>query len=272
MKILVMGTGGVGGYFGALLARSGQDVTFVAGGEHLDAINRHGLRVESVAVGDFTVHPTALERPDGAWKADVVLFCVKSYHNEGAIEAITPAVGESTSILTLQNGVGSGDQLADAFGRDRVLLGAVYIDAMRKSPGVVAQIGGPCRIVFGEENGRLSPRGIELQQVLQRAGIDTDLSEDVLTELWNKLIFICALSGMTCVARASFSEVLDSPGTLDLTWRVLREASEVGRAKGVGLDADIVESTMSNIQRFHRSMVSSMHLDLAAGNPRRSRC
>ena len=188
MKILVMGAGGVGGYFGGLLARSGEDVTFVARGEHLDTINRHGLRVESVAVGDFTVHPPAVERPDGTWEADVVLFCVKSYHNEAAIETIRPAVGEGTSILTLQNGVGSGDQLADAFGRDRVLLGAVYIDAMRKSSGVGAQIGGPCRIVFGQEDGQKSPGAVELQGVFQRASIDSYLSEDVLTELWNKLI------------------------------------------------------------------------------------
>ena len=267
MKILVMGTGGVGGYFGGVLARSGEDVTFVARGEHLDVINRDGLRVESVAVGDFTVRRPALERPDGAWKADVVLFCVKSYHSEGAIETIAPAVGEDTSILTLQNGVGSGDQLVDAFGRDRVLLGAVYIDAMRRSPGVVAQIGGPCRIVFGLEDGRQSPGAIALQEVFRRAGIDAQLSGDVLTELWNKLIFICALSGMTCIARASFSEVLDSPGTLDLTWRVMREAFEVGRAKGIGLDPGIVESTMSDIQRMHRSMISSMYLDLESGNP-----
>ena len=262
-----MGAGGVGGYFGGMLARSGEDVTFVARGKHMDAINRDGLRVESVAVGDFTVRPTALERPDGARKADVVLFCVKSYHNERAIETIRPAVGEKTSILTLQNGVGSGDQLADAFGRDKVLLGAAYIDAMRKSPGVVAQIGGPCRIVFGEEDGGQSPGAINLQEVFRRADINSDLSGDVLTELWNKLIFICALSGMTCIARASFSDVLDSPGTLGLTWQVMREASEVGRARGIGLDAGIVESTMANIQRLHRSMLSSMYLDLEAGNP-----
>ena len=127
MKILVMGAGAVGGYFGGVLSKSGEEVTFVARGQHLEAINRDGLRVESVASGDFTVHPPAIERPDGTWKADLALLYVKSYHNQQAMETMKPAVGDSTAILTLQNGIGSGDRLASIYGREKVLLGAAYI-------------------------------------------------------------------------------------------------------------------------------------------------
>lgn len=267
MKILVMGAGAVGGYFGGMLARSGEDVTFLARGPHLEAINSHGLRVESAASGDFTVRPLGINRSDGSWMADLVLFCVKSYHNGQAMEAIRPAVGDSTTILTLQNGIGSGEQLANAFGREKVLLGAAYIEARRKAPGVVAQFGDTCRVVFGEEDGRETTRAVRIRDVFQRAGVEAHLSSNVLKDLWDKLILICALSGMSCITRASIAEVLDTPETLDLTRRVMREAADVGRAQGVNLDDAIVESTMAHLQEGKQDAISSMYLDLEAGNP-----
>ncbi|MCH7787525.1 MAG: 2-dehydropantoate 2-reductase, partial [Chloroflexi bacterium] len=209
----------------------------------------------------------AIERPDGAWQADLALFCVKGYQNEEAIEVIRPAVGKDTTILTLQNGIGSADQLASAFGREKVMSGAAYIDAMRKAPGVVAELGGECRIVFGEEDGRETERAVRIRDTLHKVGIETHLSRNVSKVLWNKLIYICALSGMTCITRASFAEVMGTPETLDLTWRVMREAAEAGRAKGIDLDEDVVESTMAGFQEYKEDLISSMHLDLEAGNP-----
>ena len=267
MKILVMGAGGVGGYFGGVLSRGGLEVTFVARGKHLETINSRGLRVESGVSGNFTVSPHAVERPDGTWQADLVLFSVKSYHNKRAMETMKPAIGGTTTILTLQNGIGSGDELADFFGREKVLLGAAYINAMRKAPGLVAQVGGTCRIVFGEADGRKSRRALEIRDAFHLAGIKVHLSSDILKELWNKLIFICALSGMPCITRASLAEVLASPETLDLTWKVMYEAAEAGRATGVRLENDVVESTMAGFRRLDHDMVPSMCLDLQAGNP-----
>ncbi len=266
MKVLVMGAGAVGGYFGGVLARRGEDVTLIARGEQLKAIRERGLRVESAAHGAFVVRPRAVERADGTWQADLVLYCVKSYDSPQAIEAMRPAVGPATTVLTLQNGVGSGDALAAAFGRGRVLLGAAYIEAMRKAPGVVAQAGSQ-RIVFGEEDGRRTPRALRVLDTLKGAGIDAVLSPDIHRDLWNKLIFICALSGMSCITRASFAEVLDTPETLELTWRVMREAEAVGRARGIPLDKDIVEATMAEFQATKQDLISSMYLDLQAGNP-----
>ena len=267
MRILVMGAGAVGGYFGGVLARSGADVTFVARGSQLEAMKGRGLRVESDVSGSFTVHPPAVERPDGSWEADLVIYCVKSYQNEAAMETMRPGVGESTSILTLQNGIGSGEQLADAFGRDRVLLGATYIDAARTSPGVVVQEGSDCRIVFGEEDGRETPRAVKVRDALQQHGIDAILSEDVLKALWTKLVYICALSGMTCITRASFAEVMDTPETLELSLQVMREAVQVGKANGVELDDGLVDATLAEFRRSRDNLTSSMYLDLLAGNP-----
>ncbi len=267
LKILVMGAGAVGGYFGGMLANCDEDVIFLARGAHLAAINERGLRVESDTSGHFIVHPIAKEKPEIAWKADLVLFCVKSYHNGSAIEAISSAISDSTTILTLQNGIGSGEQLADAFGREKVLLGAAYIDAKRKAPGVIAQFGNTCYFVFGEENGRKTVRANRVQSTFQRSGVDVNLSTNVLKNLWDKLIFICALSGMSCVTRASISEVLDTSETLDLTWQVIREAADSARGMGIDLDENIVESTMAHLQEIKQHAISSMYLDMEAGNP-----
>ena len=265
-KILVMGAGAVGGCFGGMLARSGAHVTFLARGPQLEAMQRSGLRVESAAVGEFVAHPTAVKRLNGDWKADLIVFCVKAYDNAGAIELIAPAVGGSATILTLQNGIGGGDQLAEAFGRDRVLLGAAYIEALRTAPGAVAHAGS-AEIVFGEEDGVRTRRVDNIHEVFSGAGIEARVSEDILADLWSKLVFICALSGMTCITRSSFDRVIDTSATRDLARQVMREAEAVGRAKGVELAADIVDSTMAHFQEHKDEMVSSMHADLMAGKP-----
>lgn len=267
MKILIMGAGAVGGYYGGALARSGADVTFVARGAQLAAMKSGGLRVDSDVLGTFTVRPPAVERPDGARQADLVIYCVKSYHNEAAIELVRPAVGDSTLILTLQNGIGSGDQLADAFGRERVLLGATYIDAERKAPAVVVQTGDDVRIVFGEEDGRETARALKVRDTLQQEGIEAVLSPNVLKALWTKLVYICGLSGMTCITRAPIAEVIDNPETLALTRRVMQEAFQVGKARGIKLDDTLVDETIAEFHRSKDHMTSSMHLDLQVGNP-----
>ena len=267
MKILIMGTGAIGGCYGGLLARSGDDVVFAARGDNLKAIRERGLKVESATFGSFSVQPEAVDELDGSWKADLVLFCVKGYHNEQAMSDVSPAVGERTTILTLQNGIGSGDQLADRFGADKVLLGAAYIDAERTEPGVFAQRGSPPRIVLGEVSGEISARPLSIAEVLRRAEIETEVSSNVLTALWSKLIYICALSGMSCITRASFSEVLDTPETYKMTMQVMTEALRVGQASGVPLDDGLPESVMAGFLEEKDGLISSMHTDLMAGNP-----
>ena len=213
MKILVMGSGAVGGYYGAVLHKGGHQVQFLARGEHLEAIRQHGLRIKSVTSGDFTVRPSVAERPDGSSKADLVLFCVKGYDNAEAIATIAPTVGPDTSVLSLQNGIDGGMELAAAFGRESVLPGAAYVDAVRAEPGVVAEMGGRCDIIFGEEDGRRTSRALAVRDAFSGSGIDVHLSTNVTREQWNKLIYICALSGMSCITRTPMEEVLKSPET-----------------------------------------------------------
>ena len=266
MKILVMGSGAVGGYYGAVLSRGGHDVTFVARGEHLDAIREHGLRIESVASGDFAIRPPATDRPDGSWNGELVLYCVKGYDNAEAIATLRPAVGENTSILTLQNGIGSGDELGAAFGPERVLLGVTYIDAVRREPGVVAEVGGRSGIIFGQEDGRQTPKAQAIRDVMVGAGIDAVLSSNVTKDLWEKLIHICALSGMMCITRSTMAEIVATPEARSLMRSVMQEAEAVARAKGVELSQDYVEGRMTYFDQTREGTVSSMFTDLERGN------
>jgi 2-dehydropantoate 2-reductase len=266
VRIMVMGSGGVGGYFGAVLHRAGHEVTFVARGEHLEAIRARGLRIESVASGDFTVRPAATDTPDQSLGAELVLYCVKGYDNAAAIDTMAPAVGADTRVLTLQNGIGSGDRLADAFGADKVLLGVTYIDVVRTEPGVVAEVGDKCNIVFGEQDGQHSPRAVAVRDAMKDAGIDVHLSSNVAEELWKKLIYICAWSGMICMTRASMAEITGTPEANDLTLRIMREVEAVARASGVDLDPGHVDRTMAYFQKTREGAVSSMFTDLQRGN------
>ncbi len=268
MKILVMAAGAVGGYFGGVLfARGDDDVRFIARGDNLRAIRERGLTVRSVTAGDWSVRAPVSDSVDGTWLPDLVLFCVKSYHNREAIRCIAPAVGPDTTILTLQNGIGGGDDLAAAFGAEKVMLGAAYVEAAHPSPGVFEEHGGTCRIVFAERDSRRSSRSVSVLEMFGASGIDAEISDDIDRTLWAKLVFICGLSGMTCVTRSSFSEVMITPQTADLTLKVIQEAADVARASGVNLGADIVESTMESFRNDRDGLISSMHADLEAGRP-----
>ena len=267
MKILIMAAGAVGGYYGSLLARGENDVIFVARGDNLNAIKQHGLRVNSVNAGNFAVRVNAVESLDGSWTPNLVMFCVKGYQNAQAIEVIKPSIGDGTTILTLQNGIGSGSDLSDAFGADKVLLGAAYVDASHPEPGVFDERGGTCRIVFAEQEGPPTERCSEILSTLQSAGIESEIAADINEALWNKLVYICGLSGMTCITRSSFKEVIETPQTTGLTLRVMEEAAAVGRAAGVNLANDVAEATMAHLYEERDGLVSSMHADLNGGKP-----
>lgn len=268
MKILVMGSGAVGGYFGAVLRRAGHEVVFIARGNHLDAITRRGLRVESNAAGRFDVRAAALERPDGSWKADLILYCVKGYDNHTAVPKIGPAVDDHSVILTLQNGMGSDDALATAYGRDAVLLGLTYIDATRTGPGTVKEFGlKPPDIVFGEQDGSDSDRTARVRRALDVEGIDVKVSDNIAKELWSKFIYICGLSGSTCITRSTFDQVVMTPATLKFTRRIMQEAYSISEAKDVGIAEDYVDKTTDYFVSIKGENTSSMYTDLMRGSP-----
>jgi len=200
MRIVVMGTGGTGGYFGAKLARAGEDVTFVARGKHLAAIHEHGLKVQSAIEGEWTVRAPAVECLEGLSPADLVLFCVKSFDTESAAEVIKPVVGPATGVLPIQNGVDNEDKLEQILGPGHAMGGVAQVFATIAEPGVIrhALLG---RIIFGEMDGRRSERALAFHAACERAAIPVELSGDMLRALWEKYVFLAAHAGMTALSR-----------------------------------------------------------------------
>lgn len=259
-----MGTGGLGGYFGGLLATAGHQVSFIARGAHLDAIRRQGgIRVNTTH-GDLFGPGTAAEAPADD-PADLVLFTVKSYDTETAAERLRPAVGPETAILSLQNGVDNEEVLARAFGAGRVLGGVVYIFAGIRSAGVITQTGGPRRVVFGEWSGGLSDRVRRLEGTFKEAGWVAASADDVVREKWVKFAFICALGGMTALTRLSIGEIRATPATWEMFRQIVEEVVAVGRARGVRLGPDVVEAHLAFAQRLEPGGRSSLYDDLARG-------
>ena len=266
MRIAVMGAGGVGGYFGGLLARAGNEVTLIARGVHLEAIRAHGLHVIS-QWGDFSVAVDATDEPSRVGPVELVVLSVKTYQNTAAIPALIPLVGEETSLLPLQNGVESYEELAKAAGEGRVLPGAAYIETQIESPGIIRQTGGVVRIAFGEIGGEQTPRARRILEIFRAAQIPTDLSADVVKELWAKFLFISTLAGVTSTARASMSQLLKHAEAREMILAVMREIEAVGRARGVKLDPDVVEKTMEYVETSAKDLHASMHTDLELGRP-----
>ncbi len=265
MRIAVMGSGGVGGYFGGRLAHAGEDVTFIARGAHLEAIQQSGLQVKSVA-GDFHVRPKATHNPSAVGPVDLVLFCVKAYDTEAAGSQIRPMVGPQTTVVCLLNGVDNEDKLATILGEEHVLTGVVHILSTISAPGVISQTAGPRTLRFGEKNGRITGRAERILGVLKGAGIQAELSTHIEVDLWEKFLFICAHGGVTALARLAVGEILACPETALFYRGVMEEVATVGRAKGVPLPADAVDRALAFARGLQPGMRSSLAYDLAQGN------
>jgi len=265
MRIAVFGAGAVGGYFGARLAAAGEDVHFVARGAHLDAIRKSGLRIESPN-GDLTLHPAqATDDPASIGPVDYVMFAVKLFDTEAVAHACKPLVGPDTTVLALQNGVETEEILGRVLGPDRVMGGTVYIAAVIAEPGMIKQTGAFARMIFGELDGTLSPRGRTFEAACKKAGIDVVFSPQVLTEIWMKFIVLVALSGVTTATRMPVGVLRADPDTRMLLRNAIAEAAAVGRAQGVVLPDDTVERQMATMDGWPPEMVASMLHDLNAG-------
>ena len=264
MRIVVVGAGGVGGYFGARLARGGQDVTFVARGAHLEALRRSGLTIRSAVEGEYTVPVSAVEKVAGLPTADAVLVCVKSFDTESAVEQVRPVVGPSTAVLSLQNGVDNEDIIDAVLGPGHAVGGVAYVFAAIEAPGVVAHVFAG-RIVFGEMDGRPSPRVEALRGAFAAAGVPAAVSDDIRRALWEKYLMISAQAGMTAVTRCPIGVVRSTPETWRMYRMIVEELAALGRASGVALPDDAVERTLANAQGLAPHLFSSLHHDLVHG-------
>ena len=259
-----MGTGGVGGYFGAKLARAGAAVTFVARGAHLNAIRAHWLRIKSSVEGGFVVTAPATDDLGQVGPVDLVLFCVKSFDTETAARALGAAVGADTAILSLQNGVDNEEKIDAILGPGHALGGAAYVFAAIESPGlIVHSLGG--RIVFGELDGRESRRARRTREMFERAGIPVELSREIQRVLWEKYLFIVAQSGLTALTRCPIGIIRSVPETRKMYQMILEEVAALAKAAGVGLAPTAVDSIMTAADKLPPTNYSSLHYDLTHG-------
>lgn len=267
MKVAVVGTGAIGGYFGARLAASGEEVTFLARGAMLEAMRSQGLHIESVH-GDLVLPPDvvkATDEPADVGRVDIVLFTVKSYDTDEAAKALGPMLGAATGVISLQNGIDNEEKLASAVGRGHVIGGVAYILARVSEPGSIAHTGGPTRIVFGELDGSCSARVAAFDTACRRAGFGSEVSATIAVELWAKFAFICAQAGTTAATRMPIGTIRDIPDSWALFRAVLEEAWQVGRAEGVPLPDDLVERHLAFAGAVEPHARSSLSDDLVAG-------
>ena len=269
MKVAVMGAGSIGGYFGGMLARDGHDVTLIARGDHLDAIRRDGLRMQTEA-GDFVVPCSATDHPSEVGPVDLALLTTKTYHNADAVPSMAPLVGPNTAVLCLQNGIDSYQPLLDTFTDAIVLPGAAYIEASRLGPGAVRQAGPVVRIVTGPVRGADPSHGQRAQEIcaaFQASGVPAEANDDIAVTLWTKFLFIATMAGTSSLAREYINELLPRPEWRKIIVGCMEEIERVGRASSVDLASGIVIETLTYIESGGAAMRASMHADLVAGRP-----
>jgi 2-dehydropantoate 2-reductase len=266
MKIAIVGSGGVGGYFGGRLSRAGFDVTFIARGQHLEALRAGGIEIQS-PLGGFHLRPVrAVGDPSSIGVVDVVLFAVKSWDTEQAARAIQPLIGPSTAIISLQNGVEKDEVLRSFLPLGRVLGGVCYIASHIARPGLIVHTGTMQKIIFGDDQGRCSALANSFQECCHRSGIDAEIRRDIERAIWEKFVFLVGLSATTSAVRRPIGYVRSHPESRRLLLDVMREVVAVARAKGIPLEADYAEDRLSFCDTLPPEMTSSMHKDLERGS------
>lgn len=265
MRITILGAGGVGGYFGAKLAKSGCEVGFVARGAHLAALRENGLLVES-QLGDIHLPDVRVSDDPAAFGTpDYVFVCVKLWDTEAALRGLEGVKGPQTVFLSFQNGVQKDDLLRKLAGKSAVMGGVAYIGAGIGRPGVIQHTGTMQKLAFGEFDGSRSRRAAALLEACAGAGIDAELSADIRRAIWEKFVFIVGLSALTSATRQSIGPVRANPHSRALLLEAMKETVEVGRAQGVNLPEDFAEKRMAFVDTLPAEMTSSMHHDLEAG-------
>lgn len=266
MRIAIIGAGGVGGAFGAALAKAGADVTFVARGAHLQAMRTNGLRIEG-GRGETILNPAqATDDPGSIGPVDYVLFCVKLWDVESAGEAIKPLIGPTTAVIPLQNGIDASERLIPILGAAAVMGGVAQISATITEPGVIRQTGTFMRLVFGELEGGRSARGDAFLALCHQAGFDATHSDQILTELWMKFILLATNAALTAATRSPLGKLREDPDIAPLFVRAAAEVAAVGRARGVRLPDDAAEKTFGFTLNSPPAMMASMAHDLIRGN------
>jgi 2-dehydropantoate 2-reductase len=266
MRILVIGGGAVGGYFGGRLAQAGKDVTFLVRVRHAQAIQNHGLRIVS-PYGDVVLQPRLVLAKDISSPYDVVLLCVKAYSLQAAIDDFAAAVGPATMILPQLNGMRHIDLLVERFGEERVLGGVCMVAAEVDAEGRIVQLNNINRLIYGERNGSLSPRITALDEVMQGAIFEARSSDHILQEMWEKWVVLSSLGATTCLLRGNIGEITAVPGGSEITRAILAEASAIAAAAGYAPNAGFQPWADKILTNPNSTLTSSMYRDMATNAP-----
>jgi 2-dehydropantoate 2-reductase len=265
MKIAIMGTGGMGAYYGGLLANNGQDVHFISRGEHLKAMRQNGLQIKSIH-GDLAVIPVkATDNPSEIGLVDLVLFCTKTYHTEEAAKAIQPVVGPQTTVVSLQNGIDAAERIGKVVGMEHLLAGATWISSFVELPGVIKQVSTFRRVVLGELDGSTSSRLQSVYEAFKPTGITIETSDNILKVLWTKFVFIAAVSSFGSLTRLPMGDYRSVPETREKILSLMREVRALAEVVGVSLDKDVVEKSIKFIDDNLPHIKPSMQVDVENG-------
>jgi 2-dehydropantoate 2-reductase len=268
MRFAILGSGAVGGYFGAKLAKAGQDVTFIARGAHLDAIRRNGLEVRSAKLGDFIVRAGAEDDTAKIGPVDVALVSVKAYDNATALPMLRPLIGPGTAVLTLQNGVDSVDEVASIVGERHVLGGTTYVATALEGPGLIVQTGVHRSIIFGEvfaDAGRITSRVRDIAEVLAAADVHVTPVADARVPIWDKFVYLAAFSGFTGASRLAIGHIWKYSHVQEMFYACSREIAAIAKAEGVTISADRFDSLREYMQNLPPTTRSSLLIDLEQG-------
>jgi 2-dehydropantoate 2-reductase len=268
MRIVIFGTGGVGGYFGGRLAQSGEDVVFIARGAHLQAMREHGLKIDSIK-GNFVVNSVqATDDPNEISPADVILVSVKAWQVPEAAQAMRPMVGPETVVVPLLNGVEAPAQLADALGAEHVIGGLCGIISFVAGPGHINHAGADPFINFGELDNNKSERVVSLRRAFEKAtGITVKIPPDIQVAIWRKFLLVAPWSGIGAITRAPLGTFLGLPETRQMLQEVMQEVFSVAQARDIVLPKDVVDKTLTFMDSLPPSGTASMQRDIMEGRP-----
>jgi 2-dehydropantoate 2-reductase len=266
MNVVVVGAGSLGGFYGGLLARSGQDVTFIARGRTLEVLKTSGLTVSSKLAGNFTIPVAVTDEIASLSPPDLIFLGVKAYDLDAAARVVAPLVGMQTTVLAVQNGIDHPDRIARYIDKERIVPGVVYVSATIEEPGHIRQIGGPGEVRIGELSGMPTPRLESIQAAFIGAGVECPIIDDIWPTLWEKFMVICAMSGVSALTRLTLREILDCPESKAFYRDVMEEVASVARSSGVSL----AEAAADNFMELLLNIPSlpergSMAYDLLAG-------
>jgi 2-dehydropantoate 2-reductase len=267
MHIIVFGAGGVGAYFGGRLAQAGENVTFIARGQHLHTMLAEGLKVDSIN-GNFTIQSVvATDDPAKVNPVDAILVCVKTWQITEAAKAIIPMIGSETFVVPLENGVQAPSELAEILGSEHILGGLCRIASQIVAPGHIQHTGIEPYVAFGELDNRSSSRSQNLLQCFMHAGVTSEIPSDINVAMWQKFLFISAVSGIGAVTRVPVGLFRSHPGTHNMLEDALKECYSVSLAQGIHLPEESVTKTLAYIDTLPPDTIASMQRDIMDGRP-----